>query len=410
LGLDHLIGTPALKPYMHGYFLSLKLYDAARVIVNPYVYEEHRAKVVQEKLDKLAEGRIRTRKDQVKVKVNKALAEKISQEEGRAKKRDERKRKKAMEVDDAAMDIDVDEVPAAKEKTSLLSDPRFAALFEDPDFEVDEESREYALLNPSAVAQKGRVPEVEGKGWGRGKTAVEDEEDESDKVSSDNMSDSDSDSLGSEDVNERGAESEDSSEAGGTVIYAYSPRTFYERDISLPLDIMPRNLPSSARRRPVGANVRLVPLQAQASTGRIAVAAASRDTSSSFGHRRSASARQQQQQQQQNHERHSREDEHILRKGDGSVEVSWVPDPKSSRSDVPAVGEDDEDLVGRQQRRQKRALKDTRKGVERFGAGMEKGGEDPNMPVLSEQERRGRSQRRRGMRSGSKNAFRQMQA
>jgi hypothetical protein len=221
LGLDHLIGTPALKPYMHGYFLSLKLYDAARVIANPYVYEEHRAKVVQEKLDKLAEGRIRTRKDQAKVKVNKALAEKITQEEGRAKKREEGKRKKATEDGDAAMDVDVDvdEVPAAKQKTSLLSDPRFAALFEDPDFEVDEASREYALLNPSAVAlKKGRMPEVEGKGWGRGKTAVEDEEEESDKVSSDNMSDSDSESLGSEDVDERGAESEDSSEAGGTVI------------------------------------------------------------------------------------------------------------------------------------------------------------------------------------------------
>ena len=220
LGLDHLVGTPALKPYMHGYFLSLKLYDAARVIVNPYAYEEHRAKMVQEKLDKLAEGRIRTRKDQVKVKVNKALAEKITHEEGRAKKREERKqRKKAMEDGDAAMDVDVDEVPAANQKASLLSDPRFAALFEDPDFEVDEGSREYALLNPSAAAQKnGRAPEVEGKGWGRGKTAVEDEEDESDKVSSDDMSDSDSESSGSEDVNERGAESEDSSEAGGTVM------------------------------------------------------------------------------------------------------------------------------------------------------------------------------------------------
>jgi len=72
--------------------------------------------------------------------------------------------------------------------------------------------------------------------------------------------------------------------------------------------------------------------------------------------------------------------------------------------------EDEDGHVGKQQRRQKRVLKDTRKGVERFGAGMEKGGEDPNMRVLSEQERRGRSQRRRGMRSGSKNAFRQMQA
>ena len=177
---------------------------------------------------------------------------------------------------------------------------------------------------------------------------------------------------------------------------------------------MSRNPPSSSRRRPVAANVRLVPLQAQASTaGSGRIATASRDSSSTFGQRRSASARQQQQQQQQqHHDRHYREDEHIHRKGDGSVEVSWVPAPKSSRSDVRAEGEggDDDDLVGRQHQRQKRALKDTRKGVERFGVGMEKGGEDPNMRALSEQERRGRSQRRRGMRSGSKNAFRQMQA
>ena len=86
-----------------------------------------------------------------------------------------------------------------------------------------------------------------------------------------------------------------------------------------------------------------------------------------------------------------------------------MPAPKSSRSDVSALGEDEDGLVGREQRKQKRALKDTRKGVERFGAGMEKGGEDPNLRVLSAQERSGRSQRRRGMRSGSKNAFRQMQ-
>ena len=76
LGLDHLIGTPALKPYMHGYFISMELYDTARLIANPYVYEEHRERAIREKMDKLAETRIRTRKD-AGVKVNKALAEKI---------------------------------------------------------------------------------------------------------------------------------------------------------------------------------------------------------------------------------------------------------------------------------------------------------------------------------------------
>ena len=80
LGLDHLIGTPALKPYMHGYFVSLQLYDTARVIANPYAYAEHRERAVQEKLDKLAETRIRARKDGAAgagVKVNKALAERV---------------------------------------------------------------------------------------------------------------------------------------------------------------------------------------------------------------------------------------------------------------------------------------------------------------------------------------------
>jgi ribosome biogenesis protein ENP2 len=220
LGLSHLVGTPALKPYMHGYFVSLKLYDAARVIANPYVYEEHRAKMIQEKLDKLSEGRIRTRKDQVKVKVNKALAEKIAREEEREEKRKEKKRKRALGEDGkdaAAMDVD-EAPPAVKEKTSVLSDARFAALFEDPDFEVDEESREYALLNPSSVAQKkGSLSEVEGKGWRHGKTAVEEEEEESDKASS---SLDQSESSSSED------ESQDSSVAGGTLNLSYTQARF----------------------------------------------------------------------------------------------------------------------------------------------------------------------------------------
>ncbi|KAI0264661.1 WD40-repeat-containing domain protein [Gloeopeniophorella convolvens] len=219
LGLDNLVGTPALKPYMHGYFVSLKLYDAARVIANPYVYEEHRAKVVQEKLDKLAEGRIRARKDQVKVKVNQGLAEKLAREEERARRREERKRKHAAAGDEGAdaMDVDVDADAEEKEesgKPGVLGDARFAALFEDPEFEVDEASREFALLNPSAAAQRraGRGPDAEGHGWGRGKTAVEEEEEESAKGSS---SDEDSSSESEGKPGEGVDSSEDSSEANG---------------------------------------------------------------------------------------------------------------------------------------------------------------------------------------------------
>ena len=79
-------------------------------------------------------------------------------------------------------------------------------MFEDPEFEVDERSREFALLNPSAVAQ--RQNKEQGRTSARAKTAVEEEEDESDKASSDPLSESD----GSED--ESGSGSEDSDDAG----------------------------------------------------------------------------------------------------------------------------------------------------------------------------------------------------
>ena len=393
LGLDHLVGTAALKPYMHGYFLSLKLYDAARIIANPYVYEEHRAKMVQEKLDKLAEGRIRTRKDLVKVKVNKALAEKITQDEEREKKREERKRKKTAEEDStAAMDVDEEE-PVITHKTSLLSDSRFAALFEDPDFQVDEQSREFALLNPSAAAQKrDRAPEVEGKGWGRGKTAVEEEDEESDKMSSDDQGESASESSSPSGDDES---EEDSSEAGGTRSFFFSRAvTDFEQRCSsdLVLPRKPTNPPSSSSRRSTNPSMRLVPLQARPPST-TSDRAASRDAS--FGHRRSASTRHRPE------ETESRPDsEHIFRKSDGSVGVSWVPAPRS-KSDARA--ERDEE-VSRSGKPRKIA---TPKGVERFGAGMEKGGGDRSARELSEHERSGRKQRRRGMRSGSKNAFRQ---
>ncbi|KAJ7910609.1 NUC153 and WD40 repeat-containing nucleolar rRNA processing-related protein [Mycena leptocephala] len=191
LGLDHLVGTPTLKPYMHGYFLSLKLYDAARIIANPFAYAEHREKLVRERMEKMAETRIRARKDgtgaaAAGVKVNKALAEKILRDEEREKKRLERRRKRvAAKEGEGGTDTE-------QRRPSLLTDPRFAKVFEDPAFTVDETSREYALLNPSAAAHRRD---------GGGK-------EESDKFSSDGLgegSDSDGESGSGSDSSDAGA-------------------------------------------------------------------------------------------------------------------------------------------------------------------------------------------------------------
>ena len=40
-------------------------------------------------------------------------------------------------------------------KPNLLSDPRFAKVFEDPAYAIDETTREYALLNPALAPGSG---------------------------------------------------------------------------------------------------------------------------------------------------------------------------------------------------------------------------------------------------------------
>ena len=178
---------------MHGYFLSLKLYETARVIANPFAYDEYREKVIREKMEKMAERKIRTRKD-AGVKVNKALAEKILRDEEKTRKKVERrvrqKQNKGKENDDMEVDVSIErleEEESTTTKPSVLSDPRFTKVFEDPAFAIDENSREFALLNPSAVVQrhisdsqpKTSVEELDDSPWS-GENISESEDSEND--------------------------------------------------------------------------------------------------------------------------------------------------------------------------------------------------------------------------------------
>jgi ribosome biogenesis protein ENP2 len=141
---------------MHGYFVHLKLYDTARVAADPVGWEQRREKVIKEKMEKLADSRIRTRKgDPQAVKVNQRLAERIKKQEEKEEKKVERIRKKKLEKgEDEAGDGDA----SKSEKSNLLNDPRFKVMFEDPAFQVDENTREWALLNPSSVASTSVSP------------------------------------------------------------------------------------------------------------------------------------------------------------------------------------------------------------------------------------------------------------
>lgn len=129
LNLGHLVGTTnLLRPYMHGYFVASKLYEQARLIANPYVWDDERAKRVREKIEKERASRIRGSK---KVKVNQNLVDKML-------KRQERRGK-----------ID--------EEMGVLGDERFGKLFEDDEFEVDETSREFQMLNPSTKIGRSKM-------------------------------------------------------------------------------------------------------------------------------------------------------------------------------------------------------------------------------------------------------------
>lgn len=125
LSLAHLVGkSNLLRPYMHGYFVASKLYEQARLIANPYAFEEERTKRVKDKIEKERASRIRGSK---KVKVNQNLVDRLL-----------KKQENRGEVDT---------------KAGLLGDQRFSKLFEDEEFKVDEHSREFQLINPSTAVE-----------------------------------------------------------------------------------------------------------------------------------------------------------------------------------------------------------------------------------------------------------------
>ncbi|KAF9564474.1 NUC153 and WD40 repeat-containing nucleolar rRNA processing-related protein [Agrocybe pediades] len=370
LGLDHLIGTPALKPYMHGYFLSLKLYDTARVIANPFAYDEHRERMVREKMEKMAETRIRTKKE-AGVKVNKSLAEKILRDQEKAKQKAERKARRkaasdAMEVEEHG---ESDQEEEEESRPTILSDPRFSKVFEDPAFAIDETSREYALLNPSSVAHAGA---------NRGKTAVEEEEDED----SEDVSDDD-DSMGGSDSESDGASSDSSAEGELT---KFDPRSRPGQRNIRAEEAYQRERAENRKSWTNSKNKKasMVPMRPLAA----GQSQRSGDKNATFGQRRVP-------QSSNNNTMNagSRKTSGAAAAADAPMEISWIP--SSSGNDG-----------GGEEKLKSGSAKSRRKGVESFGAGLERGVEE-NADV-AESERHGRTKRRTGGRSGSKNVFRRM--
>uniref|UniRef100_A0A1D1XHZ7 Nucleolar protein 10 n=1 Tax=Anthurium amnicola TaxID=1678845 RepID=A0A1D1XHZ7_9ARAE len=136
LNLGHLKSSNLVKPELHGYFIDLELYKKcylkARALADPFEYEDYIEKKKQEKLEAERASRITIRRKLPKV--NRLYAASILENQ---------------ETDEAEADRGDNSDKKRKLKkrklvcSELLKDERFAAMFEDKDFEVDENSEEY---------------------------------------------------------------------------------------------------------------------------------------------------------------------------------------------------------------------------------------------------------------------------
>ncbi|CAO3627187.1 unnamed protein product [Cunninghamella blakesleeana] len=174
LGLEHLMGANVLKAYMHGFFVDLRLYEKAKLIANPFEYDDYKERKVREKMEKDRASRIRA--NNKLPTVNKELAKQLLEEST-----DKKKKKKT--------------------DTTIMEDDRFKAMFADPEFEVDMNSKEYELLNPGKqLAKKNKKYD-----------SNEEDEDEEDEQMMDDNNDDDDEDMDSDDSDrlDDGSDSDD---------------------------------------------------------------------------------------------------------------------------------------------------------------------------------------------------------
>ncbi|EPQ27682.1 uncharacterized protein PFL1_04820 [Pseudozyma flocculosa PF-1] len=377
LGMSHLVGTQLLRPYMHGYFVSLGLYDKARLLANPTAFSDARERAIKAKLEKRAESRIRAVKNAPKVgdsvRVNRELAEKVAKDA-------------AVEARKAARSGGEAEAKAKPGATNLLEDSRFSKLFTDPEFQVDTSTREFALLNPGAADKQGQQ-----RDGPRKLTAVEDEENESDRESldpdqEDEMSESDHDSDSSDD----GDLGQFDPRKGGTAapLPKFEPERLASRNgAAKPERGRPRMVDSdesdigsdeadvdvSRARKPSGGKKRTFEDRLKSRSSRTSTSRRGGDDDD-FDAAAAAAAG-----------------------GVGSQSFTWTPSRDSQKA------WDDE---AAEKKNAKAAKK--KKDADSFGAGLSKGGGDEGQGVeaLSDDARFGRKKRRAPGRSASKNAMR----
>lgn len=147
LNLNSLIGTNLLRAYMHGFFVDYRLYKKAKALMDPFAYDLYIEEQKQRKLEQQRASRITLKRKLPKV--NRGLAACILEnEEAENEKKD---------------DDDNENKKKLKKKKALSSDvfkdERFAAMFENKDYQIDEFSQEYMALHPMATQKQSSLVE-----------------------------------------------------------------------------------------------------------------------------------------------------------------------------------------------------------------------------------------------------------
>jgi ribosome biogenesis protein ENP2 len=117
ISASELIGTEELVGYMHGYLMDSKLYYKLKALAEPFDYKEYRKERIAKKLEEKTKERITVQKKTPKV--NKMFAAQVLSEDPKGKN--------------------------AKNK-ELLNDSRFNLMFEDKNFEINQESEEFKRI------------------------------------------------------------------------------------------------------------------------------------------------------------------------------------------------------------------------------------------------------------------------
>lgn len=142
LNLTNLIGTNLLRAYMHGFFIDYRLYKKAQALANPFAYESYIEQRKQLKLEAERASRITIKKKLPKV--NRRLAAQLHENE--------------VTEDEKREAEGADTNKKSKKKkgltTEIMKDERFAAMFENKEFEIDEFSEQYLALHPILATTK----------------------------------------------------------------------------------------------------------------------------------------------------------------------------------------------------------------------------------------------------------------